>query len=182
MDTIEAIIKHFSSFQNLQHLAFKFNKLLTIGFWKKPSDVFSLKKNQFREKIKSPFWDWLLTRRFMKKHPLIRILQQNIHLKRFLKTSIFFSKNPSIFSKTNTSFEHFGKFYYFSCILQKICYNLVLKIFTYRNVNEHRKRIWQILGKKRTIWVEDCLPIFLNMAQNIYYCLEVVPCWLVILQ
>ena len=45
----------------------------------------------------------------------------------FWKIQDLSSKNPSTFLKKTPNFERFEKFYYFSRILQQICYNLVKK-------------------------------------------------------
>ena len=84
---------------------------------------------------------------------------------KFGKISSFLSKNSSIFSKKNLSFERC----YFSRILRKICFDLVKKTFTFRNMNEHRERNWQISGKKSELDHLNgrfCFHILKNMAQN----------------
>ena len=84
--------------------------------------------------------------------PLLAILKKNGSFSR--KTHLSFQKNPNI--------ERFEKSYNFSRILRQSCYNLVEKIFTFRNVTW--TNIVNAIGKnrveKRTIWVEDFAPIF----------------------
>ena len=89
-----------------------------------------------------------------------------------LKKKIF-SKKPIYFIEKTLNFERFEKSYCFSRILRQIWYNLVKKIFMFRNVNEHPVCNWQTSGKKN---VENgplswrfCFHILKNMAQNNNY-------------
>ena len=68
------------------------------------------------------------------------------------KTQDFFSKNPYIFLK-NQNFECFEKFYYFSPILRRICYNLIKRKFDLQTGEQSmlarlRELNWEISVKK----------------------------------
>ena len=68
----------------------------------------------------------------MKKYHLILILQQILNLFQFWENSSFSPKNPWFFL-IKPNFVSFEKSYYFSQVLRRICYNLVIKKFHCQN-------------------------------------------------
>ena len=74
-------------------------------------------------------------------------------------------KKPSILKK-NPIFERFEKSYYFSRILQQICYHSVKKVSRSETATNIVNAIRKHRVKKRSRGVEGFAPIFYNMAQN----------------
>ena len=84
---------------------------------------------------------------------------------------VFFEK-PIYFSRKTPNFELIEKSYYFNCILQQVCYNLMKKkswhsdtwttdvgSFGANSIGKHRV-------KNASIWGEDFASHIFNMAQN----------------
>ena len=77
----------------------------------------------------------------------------------------------SIFFQKAHRFVRFEKPYYFSCILRRICCNLVMKNFHHQNCRTSDTFTsdignWQVSVKKRSLWVDD-FPLILYIWRSI---------------
>ena len=81
----------------------------------------------------------------------------------FEKFQRFFEKKPSIFSK-QISFVLRNLITLVASTAHVLQFSE--KFLTFRNVNEHHERKWQISGKKMPSERKIFLPCFINMAEN----------------